>query len=125
MILNLFDSIYDRDPPESQFDRSHQTTRRSQQTVTSICELNQIFANQHRMSSTRSSLKSINRTIPSINAGINQFNILFFFRKQTKSFNPSKLNFHLQTNETLKLKILEVKAITRIFTFKLNNDLSV
>ena len=71
LILNLFDSIYDRDPPESQFDRSHQTTRRSQQTVTSIRELNQIFANQHRMSSTRSSLKSINRTIPSINAGIN------------------------------------------------------
>ena len=48
LILNSFDSIYDRDPPESQFDRSHQTTKRSQQTATFICELSQIFVNQHR-----------------------------------------------------------------------------
>ena len=48
LILNSFDSIYDPDLPESQFHRSHQTTRKSQQTVTFICELSQIFANQHR-----------------------------------------------------------------------------
>ena len=47
-ILHSFDSIYDREPPESQFDRSHQATRRSQQTVTFICELSKIFATQRK-----------------------------------------------------------------------------
>ena len=87
MILNSFDSIYDRDPPESQFDHSHQATRRSQQTVTFICEL---------------------RTILSTNAGINYLNILIFWKTNRKTFQFELLKFHL------KFTILEIDTITRI-----------